>query len=68
MLKTSVELLCHSNERVNDLFCMCFVHGSEHEFASVYIVLLLISNSMFSCNLERQTLVNFSKISKTLMF
>ncbi len=35
MLKTSIELLCYSNERVNDLFPMYFVHGSEHESASV---------------------------------
>ena len=33
--KTSIELLYHSNERGNYLFRMCFVHGSEHEFASV---------------------------------
>ncbi len=35
MLKTLIELLCHSNDRVNYLFRMCFVPGSEHEFASV---------------------------------
>ena len=28
-----IELLCKSNERVKYLFRMCFVCGSEHEFA-----------------------------------
>ncbi len=27
-LKTSIELMCHSSERVNYLFGMCFVHGT----------------------------------------
>ena len=32
MLNTLIELFCHSNERINDLFHMYFVHGIEHEF------------------------------------
>ncbi len=31
-LKTYFELLYHLNKRVNYLFRICFVHGSENEF------------------------------------
>ena len=34
-LKACAELLCHSNNRVNDLFCMYFAHAIEREFVSV---------------------------------